>query len=179
MIAFLGAIGLVGFIVATIFLIVRLVKKREKKTPLILMSACFTLFVCAAIATPTSDDNPETWVKNHENKNIDQVIQDYQNVEDDKFADQLTAQVANKKTSMYRKNVVATGFADEFYEGYRGFSKGSFYMTTDDGNKVRVSAKRSNEALDLGEKVEVTGKITSPLSKNDEYFLRDASVYIK
>ena len=49
---------------------------------------------------------------------------------------------------------------------------------TDGGSRVRVAAKSPNEALDIGEKVEVKGLLAMPLLSED-MLVREASVYIQ
>lgn len=119
------------------------------------------------------------WVKEHEGKNIDKVIADFEALTDATMKEEIGTQVADEETSFYGKEVVVTGTATEFAEGSNGYDKGSFVVETDGGNSVRVSASSPNDALDIGEKVEVTGSLAIPLGKTTNYFVREASVYIQ
>lgn len=121
-----------------------------------------------------------TWVKDHTNSDLDTIIDDYNSIEDVVLKEKLSEQVADSDTTMFDKSVTVAGVVDEFVEGNSGFSKSSFIMTTENGNKVRVSARgKGNKALDVGETAEVTGNLGYPLTKSDEYLIREASVYIK
>ena len=119
------------------------------------------------------------WVKTHENENIDIIIADYNSLADETLKSEVDEQIANKNTTMFGKTIEVTGTAIEFYEGYDGFDKGSFIVMTDAGNRVRIAARTPNEALDIGERVEVTGSLAMSLSQSEEYYVREASVFIK
>ena len=119
------------------------------------------------------------WVKTHENENIDAIIADYNALTDETLKSEVDEQIADKDSTMFGKTVVVTGTAIEFYEGYDGFDKGSFIVLTDAGNRVRVAARTPNEALDIGERVEVNGLLAMWLSHSEEYYVREASVFIK
>lgn len=119
------------------------------------------------------------WVKTHENENIDAIIADYNALTDETLKSEVDEQIADKDSTMFGKTVVVTGTAIEFYEGYDGFDKGSFIVLTDAGNRVRVAARTPNEALDIGEIVKVKGLLAMWLSHSEEYYVREASVFIK
>lgn len=121
----------------------------------------------------------EDFVKEHKRANIDEVIADFNALTDENMKQQLTESVADSKSTMFGQTVVVTGTAVEWHEGAEGMSKGSFIVETDGGNRVRIHAKSPNEALDIGEKVEVkNGTLATPLN-SDDILVRDASVYIQ
>lgn len=137
-----------------------------------------------AVESEAESTEPEVmtaadWVKIHENENIDTIIADYNSLVDEAIKSEVDEQIANKNTTMFGKTVVVTGTAIEFYEGYDGFDKGSFIVLTDAGNRVRVAARTPNEALDIGERVEVKGLLAMWLSHSEEYYVREASMSIK
>jgi len=119
------------------------------------------------------------WVKSQKNKNIDLVIKEYNLLKSEDIKNEVNEQAKDKETTMFGKDIEITGTAIEFLEGSNGFDKSSFIVETNDGNKVRISAKTPNEALDVGEKVEIKGSLASSLDNSDEYYVREASVYIK
>ena len=118
------------------------------------------------------------FVKDHKRENIDTIIADFNELTDENVKAQLNEQVADSDTSLFGKAVEVTGTAVEFVEGADGMSKGSFIVMTDGGSRVRVAAKSPNEALDIGEKVEVKGLLAMPLLSED-MLVREASVYIQ
>ena len=118
------------------------------------------------------------FVKDHKRENIDTIIADFNELTDENVKAQLNEQVADSDTSLFGKAVEVTGTAVEFVEGADGMSKGSFIVMTDGGSHVRVAAKSPNEALDIGEKVEVKGLLAMPLLSED-MLVREASVYIQ
>lgn len=126
----------------------------------------------------TKEMTPEKWVSENKNKNIDDILTSY-NLLDDQIKEKVSEQVADSNYSIFDKKVKITGKATEFVEGYNGYSKGSFIVETEAGNLIRISAKKPNEALDLGEQVEITGLLAGSLSNTETLVIRDASVYIK
>lgn len=118
------------------------------------------------------------FVKDHKRENIDTIIADFNELTDETVKAQLNEQVADSDTSLFGKAVEVTGTAVEFVEGADGMSKGSFIVMTDGGSRVRIAAKSPNEALDIGEKVEVKGLLATPLLSED-MLVREASVYIQ
>ena len=118
------------------------------------------------------------FVKDHKRENIDTIIADFNELTDETVKAQLNEQVADSDTSLFGKAVEVTGTAVEFVEGADGMSKGSFIVMTDGGSRVRIAAKSPNEALDIGEKVEVKGTLAMPLMSAD-MLVREASVYIQ
>ncbi|MEG0471828.1 MAG: hypothetical protein RR588_05800 [Solibacillus sp.] len=121
----------------------------------------------------------EKFVKEHKRANVDDIISEFNALEDETIKQQLTEQVADSNTTLFGLPVVVTGTAVEWHEGADGMSKGSFIVETDAGNRVRINAKRPNEALDIGEKVEVkNGTLATPIN-SDDILVREASVYIK
>ena len=118
------------------------------------------------------------FVKDHKRENIDTIIADFNELTDENVKAQLNEQVADSDTSLFGKAVEVTGTAVEFVEGADAMSKGSFIVMTDGGSRVRVAAKSPNEALDIGEKVEVKGLLAMPLLSED-MLVREASVYIQ
>ena len=137
-----------------------------------------------AVESEAESTEPEVmtaadWVKTHENENIDTIIADYNSLADETIKSEVDEQIANKDSTMFGKTVVVTGTAIEFYKGYDGFDKGSFIVMTDAGNRIRIAARTPNEALDIGEKVEVKGLLAMSLSQSEEYYIREASVFIK
>ncbi|MBS4536805.1 hypothetical protein GOQ29_14385 [Clostridium sp. D2Q-14] len=73
---FLSLIGFVGFFVSLIFLIIYIIKKKEKKRVLVSMAICFVLFVAGVAMTDTessttssnSEDESKTESQTKENK---------------------------------------------------------------------------------------------------------------
>lgn len=118
------------------------------------------------------------FVDEHEGENIDMIIADFNALTDEAMKMQLNEQIADSDTTMFGKKVEVTGTAVEFVEGSDGMSKGSFIVMTDGGNRVRIAARTPNEALDINEKVEVTGLLGMPL-QSDDILVREASVYIQ
>lgn len=118
------------------------------------------------------------FVDDHKGENIDMIIADFSVLTDEALKTQLNEQVEDSDTTMFGKKVEVTGTAVEFLEGANGMSKGSFIVMTDGGNRVRVAARTPNEALDIGEKVEVKGTLAMPLMSAD-MLVREASVYIQ
>lgn len=118
------------------------------------------------------------FVDEHEGENIDMIIADFNALTDEAMKTQLNEQIADSDTTMFGKKVEVTGTAVEFVEGSDGMSKGSFIVMTDGGNRVRIAARTPNEALDINEKVEVTGLLGMPL-QSDDILVREASVYIQ
>ena len=118
------------------------------------------------------------FVDDHEGENIDMIIADFNALTDEAMKTQLNEQIADSDTTMFGKKVEVTGTAVEFVEGSDGMSKGSFIVLTDGGNRVRIAARTPNEALDIDEKVEVTGLLGMPL-QSDDILVREASVYIQ
>lgn len=118
------------------------------------------------------------FVDEHEGENIDMIIADFNALTDEAMKTQLNEQIADSDTTMFGKKVEVNGTAVEFVEGSDGMSKGSFIVMTDGGNRVRIAARTPNEALDINEKVEVTGLLGMPL-QSDDILVREASVYIQ
>lgn len=118
------------------------------------------------------------FVDEHEGENIDMIIADFNALTDEAMKTQLNEQIADSDTTMFGKKVEVTGTAVEFVEGSDGMSKGSFIVMTDGGNRVRIAARTPNEALDIDEKVEVTGLLGMPI-QSDDILVREASVYIQ
>lgn len=118
------------------------------------------------------------FVNENKSKNIDEVIANYSGVESDakKLIDE---NILDKETSLFMKKIKASGKVVEFVKGNDGYNKGSFIMITDGGHKIKVHADPINEALDLTEKVEIEGKLASPISNLDNLFIRDSLVIIK
>lgn len=118
------------------------------------------------------------FVDEHEGENIDMIIADFNALTDEAMKTQLNEQIADSDTTLFGKKVEVTGTAVEFVEGSDGMSKGSFIVLTDAGNRVRIAARTPNEALDIDEKVEVTGLLGMPI-QSDDILVREASVYIQ
>ena len=118
------------------------------------------------------------FVDEHEGENIDMIIADFNALTDEAMKTQLNEQIADSDTTMFGKKVEVNGTAVEFVEGSDGMSKGSFIVMTDGGKRVRIAARTPNEALDINEKVEVTGLLGMPL-QSDDILVREASVYIQ
>ena len=161
---------------------------------LFLSAAVLTLAACgsdseeqatesAAESVLVESSEPEAitaagFVKDHKRENIDTIIAGFNALTDETVKAQLNEQVADSDTSLFGKAVEVTGTAVEFVEGADGMSKGSFIVMTDGGSRVRIAAKSPNEALDIGEKVEVKGLLATPLLSED-MLVREASVYIQ
>ncbi|RFE01121.1 hypothetical protein [Streptococcus parauberis] len=196
---FLGLIGFLGAIVSFVLILVSLFKKNEKLKKVALASVVisFMFLVLGTTLSGNSESNTKEdnvvktakknnkaitakeFVSEHENKNIDSIISDFNNIKDSKIKKQLTAAVANKDTSLFGKETIVKGKVIEWANGNDALSKGSFIVETKGGNKIRISAKSPNDALDLGENVEVLyGTIATPINGED-ILVREASVYIK
>lgn len=121
----------------------------------------------------------EKWVKQHTGKDFDKIIADFNTLKEETQKNEINAQVADDKKSMFGKKVNAVGEVTEFLEGFNGLDGSSFMMTTQSDNKVRVSLKNANNALDVGETVEVNGLLASPLTNPENFFIREATGYIK
>lgn len=120
----------------------------------------------------------EDWVNDHKGENIDAILADWSALTDETLKVQVDEQIAGSDTTIYDKRVKVTGTAVEFLEGANGFDKSSILVATDGGNQVRVAARTPNDALDIGEKVEVTGTLALPLG-GSELFVREAVVMIQ
>ena len=206
-IGILGAlIFLSGLAVAVINLVRKIAKKEPllpKKIVLLMVGVGFVMFA-SGIA---GDDDPEVasssqseiveskaeaesesiepeamtaekWVDEHEKENLDNILADYNALNDETIKSAVNEQVADSDTTMFGKKVEVTGTTVEFVEGSDGMSKGSFIVMTDGGNRVRIAARTPNDALDIGEKVEVTGMLGFPLGV-DELYVREAVVMIQ
>lgn len=119
------------------------------------------------------------WVKEHQKENIDKIISAYNKLDDSELKSKLTESVADSDETLFGKEVTVTGTAKEFVEGSDGITKASFLVKTPNDNIIRISAKGDgNEALDIGEQVEIIGILGTPIDSND-ILVREASVYIK
>ena len=197
---------LAGLAVAVINLVRKIAKKEPllpKKIVLLMVGVGFVMFA-SGIA---GDDDPEVasssqskiveskaeaesesiepeamtaekWVDEHEKENLDNILADYNALNDETIKSAVNEQVAGSDTTMFGKKVEVTGTTVEFVEGSDGMSKGSFIVMTDGGNRVRIAARTPNDALDIGEKVEVTGMLGLPLGV-DELYVREAVVMIQ
>ena len=197
---------LAGLAVAVINLVRKIAKKEPllpKKIVLLMVGVGFVMFA-SGIA---GDDDPEVasssqseiveskaeaesesiepeamtaekWVDEHEKENLDNILADYNALNDETIKSAVNEQVADSDTTMFGKKVEVTGTTVEFVEGSDGMSKGSFIVMTDGGNRVRIAARTPNDALDIGEKVEVTGMLGLPLGV-DELYVREAVVMIQ
>lgn len=204
----LGILGILLFLISVAWLFISLFKRKGVKQPLIALVIGFVLFI-VGVSIDTDDDEStgkeavtsessteskknddvteeskkeptaKEWVKDHKGENIDLIISDFNTIDDEPLKEELIQPVADSNTTMFDKKVEVTGIAIEFVEGSDGFDKGSFIVETNDGNNVRIAAKTPNEALDIGEKVEVKGVLATPLNSSEEYLVREASVYIQ
>jgi len=120
----------------------------------------------------------EDWVSDHTGENIDTILADWSALTDETLKAQVDEQIADSDTTIYDKRVEVTGTAVEFLEGANGFDKSSILVATDGGNQVRVAARIPNDALDIGEKVEVTGTLALPLG-GGELYVREATIMIQ
>lgn len=120
----------------------------------------------------------EDWVSDHAGENIDAILVDWSSLTDEALKAQVDEQIADSDTTMYGKRVEVAGTAVEFLEGANGFDKSSILVATDGGNQVRVAARIPNDALDIGEKVEVTGTLALPLG-GGELYVREATIMIQ
>lgn len=205
---FIGILGILLFLSSIVWLLISSFKRKGLKKPLITLVIGFVLFIVGvstdtdtngntkndSVASESSseiknDDDvveeskkaptAKEWVKDHKDENIDLIISDFNTIDDESLKEDLVQSVADSDTTMFDKKVEVTGTAIEFVEGFDGFDKGSFIVETNDGNNVRIAAKTPNEALDIGEKVEVKGVLATPLNSTEEYLVREASVYIQ
>ncbi|WP_277630358.1 hypothetical protein [Atopococcus tabaci] len=120
----------------------------------------------------------EDWVNENKRENIEVVIENFEAIENQEVKNKVNEQVADSDETLFGNEVVATGTVTEFYEGNDGITSASFYMVTENEIVVRVSAQRAREDLEVGDKVEVTGLIASPIDE-DVIYLREASVMIR
>lgn len=151
-------------------------KKKYKKKVKIIASKDYLNFL-------KREEMLKSWVKEHTHSDLDSIIDDYNAIEDISIKERISERVAGSDTTMFDKSVTVTGVVDEFVEGKNGFSKASFMMTSENGHKIRISAKgKGNDALDIGKIAVITGKIIYPLltsTGESEYFIREAHVTIK
>lgn len=192
---FIGIFGALLFLSSVVWLLFSLFKKMSIKLPLILILVGFVLFVYGLSIpepvkeveskkeTPTEESTkkevtPKEWVEAREGGNFDTIMKDYELLTDQEFKDTVNAGIADEESTIFNKKVEVTGTVLEFLQPETELSKRIFMLKTDAGNIVRVSCTVENEGLDVGEKVDVTGKVGMSIDKGDDQFIKDALAQI-